>query len=236
MSEPYYERGGVTLYLGDCREILPGLSRGAFAAIVMDPPYGIAYESGWESPWGGTQVANDADTSARDWVLAWAIGLPVACFGSWRANRPSGTRQRLVWDKGAASGMGDLSFPWKPSDEEVYIIGAGWSGRRDESVLKGFSQASSVTQGRVHPNEKPVALLGHFVGKAPPGRILDPFAGSGPTLRACIDAGREATGIEVDERWCEVAARRCDAAFDGVRPAERKAGQSSLFSDEARSA
>ena len=229
MSRPYYERGGVTLYHADCRDVLPSLDRATFAALVMDPPYGIAYESGRESSWKGRQVANDGDVFVRDYVLAWAGDMPVACFGSWRAPRPVHARARLVWDKGPQAGMGDLSLPWKPSDEEVYILGQGWVGHRDEGVLKGFFQISWESAGRVHPNEKPVALLAHLVNKAPAGRILDPFAGSGPTLRAALDAGREVVGVEIEEHYCEAIALRIEAALDGVKPAERKAGQVGLF-------
>lgn len=114
----------------------------------------------------------------------------------------------LIWDKGPQFGMGDLSFPWKPSFEEIYIIGDGFSGHRDEGVLKGFSSVSWESKGRRHPHEKPSSLMAHFIAKTNAPSIVDPCCGTGPTLRAAKDLGRRAIGIEIEERYCEIAANR----------------------------
>lgn len=217
---PYYSDGAVELYLGDCREVLPGLLSPSDCILAMDPPYGIGYATnhavrGTAASWVNTSIAGDESLSLRDWALAWGGGCPAAVFGSWKAPRPAGVRTVLVWDKGPASGMGDLSLPWKPSWEEIYILGDGWAGTRDEGVLKGFnvltweSGASHRGGGRSHPNEKPVGLLRHIIAKAPSERVVvDPFAGSGPTLIAAKELGRRAVGVEVEERYCEIAAKR----------------------------
>ena len=143
--------GDATLYLGDCREIAPTLE--GVDCVVTDPPYGIAYQSsftrGKPMHWHNRQIAGDDDCSARDEVLD---GVPAfACCGSPKVLPPDGTRATLVWDKGARSGMGDLSFPWKPSFELVWIGGGGWHGRRDEGVLR-HSNVHSASMGREHPN------------------------------------------------------------------------------------
>jgi len=203
--KPYYDRDGITIYHGDCREILPHV---AADVMVTDPPYGIAHESGWEGPFKGRQIANDNSLALRDYVLAQWDSRPAIVFGTWRVDRPACTRAVLVWDKGPASGMGDLSFPWKGSWEEVYFIGDGFSGRRDEGVLKGHSVVTWASKGRAHPNEKPVSLLANLIDKCPAGVIVDPFMGSGTTLRAAKDLGRKAIGIEIEERYCEIAAKR----------------------------
>jgi hypothetical protein len=187
-------------------------------ALVCDPPYGVAHRSGWSShlygdvarQWGGASIANDADTSARDAMLAWwnARG-PAAIFGTWKRPKPVGTRAVLVWDKGGASGMGDLRLPWKPSWEEIYIMGSGWSGFRGEGVLKGHRVPPRISMGRVHPNEKPVSLLRDLIGKLPEGAtILDPFCGSGTTGVACVQTGRNFIGIEIDEGYAAIARKR----------------------------
>lgn len=110
----------------------------------------------------------------------------------------------LTWDKGDWPGMGDLRLPWGPSTEEIYVLGAGFVGRRSGSIVR----ADRCTGDTVHPNEKPLSLLVKLLQKCPPGMIADPFMGSGTTLRAAKDLGRRAIGIEIEERYCEIAAKR----------------------------
>ena len=201
---PYYQDDAVTILHGDSREwdFLPG------DVMVTDPPYGIDHRSGFDSSWAGSAIANDDTTDARDVVLArW--NRPAIVFGTWKRPRPANTRAVLVWDKGPASGMGDLRFPWRLSHEELYVIGEGFVGRRDESVIKGFTIVTWESQGRAHPNAKPVPLMRYLIGRCPEGVILDPFMGSGTTLVAAKEAGRRAIGIEIEERYCEIAANRC---------------------------
>jgi len=192
----------VTLYLGDCLDVLPEI---AWDVLITDPPYGINYESGHDSPW--TKIEGDQSTDSRARVLALNGERPAAVFGTWRVERPKGTRAVLVWNKGPASGMGDLSFPWKPSWEEIYVLGAGWSGRRDEGVLNG-SVVTWASKGRKHPNEKPVSLVAQLVTKAPPGIICDPFMGSGTTGLACLRLKRDFIGIEKDATHFATALER----------------------------
>jgi hypothetical protein len=201
--------GRATLYLGDCREILPTL--GKVDAVVTDPPYGIAHSSNHGASWQGTQIANDQDTSVRDEALA---GFPVvASFGTWKTPPISGTKGCLVWDKGPAFGMGDLAFPWKGSWELIYVRGGLWEGRRDEGVLKGHIQVSWESQGRSHPHQKPVSLLAHLIDKLPPKSvILDPFMGSGSTGVAAVQLGRQFIGIELDPPYFDIACKRIEDA------------------------
>lgn len=209
LPEPYYQDDAVTIYHGDCRDILPHLE--PVDLVLTDPPYGIAYKSNHRSEtttaaWIGRQIAGDESVDIRDAVLA---GFPEWClFGSHRRPAPAGARGVLIWDKGPASGMGDLSFPWKPSFELIFIAGALWAGPRGEGVLKGHHVVSRASMGRVHPNEKPVSLLASIIEKHPAETVLDPFMGSGTTLRAAKDLGRKAIGIEIEERYCEIAAKR----------------------------
>jgi hypothetical protein len=201
---PYYDHAGITIWLGDCLEILPSLSADV---LVTDPPYGINYASGMANALPG--IANDGDLYARDAVLSKWNG-PALVFGSWKRPAPSGAHTCLVWDKGPASGMGDLSIPWKPNWEAIFVIGRGFIGARDSSVLTGHRVLTwnSVAFGRQHAHEKPVSLMRALLSKCPPGVVIDPFLGSGSTLRAAKDMGRSAIGIEIDERYCEIAARR----------------------------
>lgn len=204
--KPYYDADGVTIYLGDCRDAL--LFDRLGDVLVTDPPYGVAYKSGRRRDELADSIVGDEDTSLRDEILRRWDGGPAIVFGSWKRPRPAGTHTRLIWDTKGALGMGDLSVPWKPSDQEVYVIGRGFSGPRTSNVLRVAPVQSMAKNGRVHPHEKPVALLRLLIEKCPPGVVLDPFMGSGSTLAAARDLGRRAVGIEIDERYCEAAVQR----------------------------
>lgn len=211
MSGPRVEHlsDSVTLYLGDCREILPTL--GKVDAVVTDPPYGIDYQSGYATSdlWaGGFSIVGDKDPATRDAALA-LIQAPALVFGSRRAALPPSTRMVLTWDKGPALGMGALDLPWKPSSEEIYVIGSGFRGARDESnVIYCPPVQSMAKNGRLHPNEKPVALIERLLGKCPLGTILDPFMGSGTTGVACVKLGRKFIGIEIEPKYFDIACKR----------------------------
>lgn len=209
--KPYYTSpdGAIVLYHGDMREIMPAL---AWDVLMWDPPYGVAFSSGrGGQSFGTSEIPGDLETEVRDFGLALRDDRPAAVFGSWKVTRPSGPILALLtWDKGEHVGMGDLSLPWKPNTEEIYIFGRGWSGRRRGSVLRHNAIAGTVatTQGRHHEMEKPVGLLRDLVAVAPPGTILDPTCGSGTTLVAAQRAGRKAIGIEIREEDCETVAAR----------------------------
>ncbi len=211
---PYYQDDLVTIYHGDCREWMPEAD-----VIVTDPPYGVGAGS---RRWGedsnapviigepkmnraSDRVITQEDVAVRSDVLRRHRG-PALVFGSWRAPRPAGTLMRLVWDK-AVIGTGGFG-PWRPSDEEIYVIGKGWVETRDTpTVIRVQSVANAL---RDHPNEKPVKLMGELLSWCQPAwTILDPFMGSGSTLVAAKSLGRKSIGIEIDERYCEIAAQRC---------------------------
>ena len=195
---PYYEDDFATIYHGDCREITEWL---AADVLVTDPPYGVNYSSGWDNKFRSVEIANDRDARARDEALMSWGDRPALVFGTWKVPRPTATQQVLIWDKGTV-GMGNLSLPWFPCTEEVYVLGAGWVGSRTSAVMR------VVGRNEHHPTEKPLRLLRDLIAKCPPGVLADPFMGSGSTLRAAKDLGRRCIGIEVDERYCEIAATR----------------------------
>lgn len=215
MNGPYYQDDLVTLYHGDCltdhREWLEA------DVLVTDPPYGINYQSGRRREALAASIKGDEDTAVRDAAIeAWG-DRPALVFGTWRIPRPAGTHTRLIWDTKGALGMGDLSVPWKPADQEIYVLGKGFVGRRDNNILTCAPVQSTAKNGRLHPHEKPIALMARLLAKCPPGVVADPFAGSGSTLVAAHDARRAAVGVEADEKYCEIIASRLSnrtAAFD----------------------
>ena len=110
--------------------------------------------------------------------------------------------------------MGDLSMPWGNATEEVYVLGSGWAGRRRQNLIatsdqRGNPYGAAALVG--HPTPKPVGLLEQLIECAPLGVIADPFAGGGSTLLAARNLGRRAVGVEIEERYCEVIARRLSA-------------------------
>jgi DNA modification methylase len=200
------EIGDAVLYHGDCLEILPTL--GKVDAVVTDPPYGCAATTGRGGAYDGFELYGDKDTGVRDAMLR-LLTCPAAVFGSPRIGPPQ-HRARLVWAKGEHTGMGDLAFPWKPDYEEIYILGDGWKGPRTSSVLKFNARIDSA---RFHATEKPVALMEEIVSKAPGRSVLDPFMGSGTTGVACANLGRKFIGVEIDERYFQIACGRVAAAY-----------------------
>jgi DNA modification methylase len=210
VPEPYYEDESVVLYLGDCRAILPALPVEG-SVLVTDPPYGISHASNRPgAPRRGRQIDNDESTAVRDEVLREWGDRPAVVFGSCKALAPPlNLRATLVWDKGGHVGMGDLGLPWKQNWEHIYVSGPGFVGRRSSGVLR-FNALAPWAGEYSHPHEKPIELLRELVSKcAPLATVFDPFAGSGTTLRAAKDLGRRAIGIEIEERYCEIAAKRC---------------------------
>lgn len=206
MTESYYADDLVTLYHGDCLEITEWL---AADVLVTDPPYGIAYATGMGGKFTGTAIAGDASTAARDAALSTWGDRPAVVFASPRLGPPPGSPNPtpLIFDKGDIVGMGDLSWPWKPNYELAWVYGRGWTGARTSSILRHRVLPGNFTE-RDHPTQKPVALTEEIISKAPAGTIADPFAGSGSTLVAARNLGRKAIGVELEERYCEVIAKR----------------------------
>ncbi len=214
--------GNATLYLGDCREILPTIEAGWGAdALVTDPPYGINAKLGMGGGskgnggmWKGVRIAGDLSLEDRDYILG-SVGVAWAAFGKVNTPAPLGTRTTVVWDKGEHTGAGDLSLPWKPSFELVFIGGKGWSWpQRLGGVVRVNAVAGCVADRndgyRFHPFEKPISIMRHFCERAPGSRILDPFMGSGTTGIAALKLGREFVGIEIDQKYFDTACARIE--------------------------
>jgi len=238
VPEPYYRDETVTLYHGDCRDVLPALAE-RYDCAVADPPYGETSLAWDRWPDGWPTVLAEATPSA------W-------CFGSMRMfldRRDEFTgwklSQDVIWEKHDGSGFATDRFrrvheyalhfyrgSWSETRHEVPrigIVGPDKSVRR-VSVAKGHhgdrNASSYVDDGtrlmrsviktrnmhgrNLHPTEKSVAILSPLIEYAcpPGGVVLDPFAGSGSTAVAARLSGRRSVLIEADERYCEVIARR----------------------------
>jgi len=217
----YYSDDLVTLYHGDALVETAWLGADV---LVTDPPYGMDYIGDYRSATTGRrspkiEIKGDQTLDARSRMLeTWGVG-PALVFGTWRMPRPQNMRNLVVWDKGDSPGVGNTNIPWGLSHEEIYVLGdwpirpAGQGGSRIGSVIR--SQTLAGHNRPNHPTPKPIGLMESLIGKCPPGVVADPFAGSGATLIAARNLGRMAIGVEIEERYCELIAKRLSQqAFD----------------------
>lgn len=217
--KPYYEDDLVALYHGDCCEVTEWL---AADVLVTDPPYGVEWGSAPMTSYTGGQgfadrIAGDESPDMRDAVLSLWGNRPAIVFGSWRVSRPVDVRHRLLWHKRGRK-PGVTSAPWYSADEEIYVLGDGFGGKPEQSVYMTTEDRSKAPKQDGHPTPKPVGLMERLIGKCPAGTIADPFAGSGATLDAAKRLGRRSIGVELEEAYCEVIARRLaqDTLFGGA--------------------
>jgi site-specific DNA-methyltransferase (adenine-specific) len=202
---------GVTLYLGDCREILPTL--GKVDAVVTDPPYGINHKVERTIKSGGKWYKQNTSRIHGDnqpFDPAPFIGKPAILWGAnYYASRLPESGGWLVFDKrrGGTHNQdfiaSDCELAWSNAIGSVKIFSHLWAGLcRDSEVGDHY-----------HPTQKPVALMAWCLQAVPKANlILDPFMGSGTTGVACVGLGRKFTGIEIDPKYFDIACKRIDKA------------------------
>lgn len=212
MIQPYYDHAGIQIYHADCRDILPHLPK--VDLVLTDPPYGINHNSHGQIFTNAKPINGDESMELALWLLNAVIETPIAMFFSPYRPLSVAWRNVLCWSKGVqVGGGGDIETCWKRDFELIGIKGNGvlW-GTRDSAVL----QFNGLLKNE-HFCEKPIGLMKYLIRKLttnetdpfePQKTILDPFMGSGTTLRAAKDLGRRAIGIEIEEKYCEIAARR----------------------------
>lgn len=212
--KPYYEHQGITIYHGDCREILPELSR--FDLLLTDPPYGVGEASGKNKTRGCiTAFAGAKNTfiKSRDYgdeswdnapidqsVIDDAVSLckkAIIWGGNYYSLPPSPSW--LVWDKrNGANDFADCELAWS---------NLGCAVRKIEHLWNGMLRKDN--EERFHPTQKPLGVMSWCVSLSKvTGTVLDPFMGSGTTLLAAKLHGLTAVGIEMSEKYCEIAAMR----------------------------
>ncbi len=199
--------GDATLYLGDCREILPTIGR--VDAVVTDPPYGIGFgaqPTRYQRANGMGRVAWD-NAAPQEIVAALVRDYEqvVIWGGQYFALRPS--RGWLVWSKtGNAPSMADLEMAWTSFD---------MNARAFEKSVKSASLEKDL-QTAPHPSQKPVQLMVWSIEFCE-GSILDPFMGSGTTGVAALKLGRKFIGIEIEPKYFDIACRRIEEAWKQPR-------------------
>jgi len=197
LPTPYHQEEAVTIYHGDCREILPLLGR--FDLLLTDPPYGIGFAS--QPTTGGRARGQKKETwddeAIEEWVLHQAMSRArkhVIWGGNYYNLGPA--RCLLSWHKpDAPPSMGNVEYAWTNLDQN--------SRQTSRSI------AATNPERLGHPTQKPLHVILWAIQQAGEGdTILDPFAGSGTTGEAAKALGRKAVLIEREERYCEIAARR----------------------------
>jgi hypothetical protein len=205
--KPYYEEAGIAIYHGDCREIVPSL--GFDGLVCSDPPYGIAHPTDYADR-GRSKAAQcrnypavhgDGEAFDPRWLLT--VGRArILWGGNYFAHLLPPQSGWLVWDKE------------RPDELDQATCELAWT-----DCVKGVRRYRHLWNGMIragddhleHPTQKPEALMRWCLGlrwTAPYDTVLDPFMGSGTTLRAAKDLGRCAIGIEIEEKYCEIAAKR----------------------------
>lgn len=227
----YYQDSAVTLYHGDCREMLPGMA--AASVVVTDPPYGFgAYETDDDAavvPVLSACLAMSRSAAVFGYpetLVSWCVALgavPDEWVTWWPTNKPLARgsarlpkSSECVAIFGETPGVGEIVRRRSEGDSVLDAIHEGRGHSldlcRDGDVWREASPGAGFNYHlRRHPNEKPLELMNRLVllCSLPGATVLDPFAGSGTTLRAAKDLGRRAIGIEIEERYCEIAAKRC---------------------------
>ena len=217
--KPYYEHAGITIYHGDCRDVIDmweGLRTQSFDLLLTDPPYGISVAKRGQVG-AGVRTRNhsgigviqatkfepvtwDGDTCSDVMPRLRAITRQQIIFGGNYYDLPP-SRAWLVWDKdNAGTDFADAELAWTNLDQAVRLLRFRWNG-----MLQG---AGVPKEPRLHPTMKPEPVIRWALLQADCKTVLDPFMGSGTTLVAAKRLGRTAVGIEREERYCEIAAQR----------------------------
>src|SRR3990167_2842801 len=206
---PYFQDDAVTIYHGDCRDILPYL--GPVDLVLTDPPYGINLGTNYASRRRGKWAANQdfapvhGDTEPFDPTPLLVYPKAILWGANYYADKLPAEGQWLVWDKrcGVVANDGaDAELAWTRGTK-------GTVPRIFRHLWNGLLKDSERGDKRYHPTQKPVVLMRWCLGFFPDAQIiLDPFMGSGTTLRAAKELSRKAIGIEIEERYCAVARER----------------------------
>lgn len=203
---------GVTLYLGDCREILPTL--GKVDAVVTDPPYGIEHKSGGGTggKWNhvrhqGVTIAGDGEPFDPSFLLE--LNVPLVLWGAnFYSDKLPGAGW-LIWDK--RPGIEDMQF--NRSDSELAYFSRSKTVKTIRYLWHGICRDGEVGE-HYHPTQKPVEVMEKCLCFVEGETILDPFMGSGTTGVAAVKLGRKFIGIEIEPKYFDIACRRIQAALD----------------------
>ena len=213
---PYYDRNKITIYHGDCRDVMPTLASESFDFVLTDPPYLVGYTGRWDKD--QEQIVGDDDPSwlrpafEQIWRLMKPDTLCVSFYGWVHSDAFLG-----IWKSIGFRPVSHLAFvkrQWglgrftRGTHETAFLLAKGKPPRPKLAASDVIDWHKDTI--RLHPNQKPVAAMASMISTYCPrdGIVLDPFMGSGSTLRAAKDLGVSAVGIEIEEKFCRKASKR----------------------------
>jgi len=228
--KPYFQDKDVTIYHADCRDILPELPK--VDLVLTDPPYGEG-QAFWDNEKPQSEIWDSLYLSLKeggvlyyhgfwghaDWVLTNAkrVGFtPLSRLVWWfKTGRPEtysyreDTEEIWYFSKGIPNTFNSNSF-LEPYEDDTNYSRYGRNGKHPGTVLIASRIKENYPENVGHPTQKPLVIIERLVGISSnvDDLILDPFMGSGTTLRAAKNLGRKAIGIEIEEKYCEIAAKR----------------------------
>lgn len=202
MIKPYYEHAGITIYHGDCREVMPQL--GKFDMVLTDPPWNLDFFRDDKKEWSEYAAWLDGikQQCERAADVVWifqstkAVAHIAYLFAGWGMFASAKNFCQMI--KGKIPNAFDLAF---------YNSNNGYCGNARNWHI-GHNNLGGENSSTLHPTARPLDTITYILSMYKHQTILDPFMGSGTTLRAAKDLGRRAVGIEIEEKYCEVAARR----------------------------
>lgn len=218
---PYYDEDGITIYHGDCRDVLPSL---VADVLITDPPFGVGLKArrARNKGAGSHEVApasitySDQPDEVRELIR---VAIPLALSVTSRGLVFCGTR--MLWDYPPAVAIGNVHLPagcgytpwgFQTSQPILYYGADPWLADGKGNRPNGFQPQRNayLAEPIDHPCPKPREWMSWAVVRSSrvDEIVLDPFMGSGTTLRAAKDLGRRAIGIEIEERYCEIAVQR----------------------------
>lgn len=208
--------------LGIMKGAMRRMERESVDMILTDPPYGMDYKSCWRAVKKFDKVVNDNELGWVDWFIeeSWRVLKPNSafyCFCSWHnvdifkqaLEKKFNLKSIIVWNKGK-HGMGDLKGGYAPKHEFILFATKGRVLNRGKRLNDVIDHPTVGVKSLQHPSEKPVGLLEMFIKQHTDAgmTVLDPFMGSGSTGVACKNLGRGFVGIEIEEKYVQLARER----------------------------
>lgn len=202
--KPYYEHAGVTIYCGDCREVLPKLP--LVDVVITDPPYSVGRSEGEFASTGNIAVSlHLASTKAPTMlVFGTSSGRGIEFLRS--SIRSLRHCRVLCWHRSYVNSP--AAGPWRWDLVLIHVFGRGAFGRPQCSSLIQTDGTQALALETGHKSPVPVEVMRVLYKPFASGVMLDPFCGSGSSLIAAKEFGGKAIGIEIEERYCELAAKR----------------------------
>jgi DNA modification methylase len=207
MIKPYFQDEWATIYYADCRDILPELPK--VDLVLTDPPYGINIAKNGKI--GGKKCANVKNYGIQEWdkkpiddelikMVIEKANHSIIFGGNYYLFNPSSCW--IVWDKDNTANFADCELAWTNYDTAVRKYLWRWNGMLQQDMTN--------KEYRYHPTQKPLGLFNLILSdySKETDLILDPFMGSGTTLVAAKKLGRHSIGIEISEKYCEIAVKR----------------------------